>query len=303
MKIMITGGTGLIGGALAENLARDGREVIVLSRGPKTGNSLAANIRYVKWDGRSVQGWGHLVDGADAIVNLAGKNLSSGRWTDRNKQEVLESRLDAGAALVQAVQQAERKPAVLVQSSAVGYYGFSESADFTEEAAPAGDFLGTVGQAWEASTQSVEELGVRRVVARSGVVLSTRSGAFPRMMMPFKLFVGGPLGSGRQWMSWVHLDDEVRALRFLMENPQAHGAFNIAAQPVTNRQFSRALGKAMRRPAWIPVPAFALRLLFGEMSSVLLQGQRVSSQKLLDHGFQFSFPEIDSALRGLLGRG
>jgi uncharacterized protein len=302
MKIIITGGTGLIGNALAENLARDGREVIVLSRGSEPGNSLATNIRYVKWDGRSVQGWGHLVDGAGAIVNLAGKNLSSGRWTDRNKQEVLDSRLNAGAALVQAVRQAERKPAVLVQSSAVGYYGFSESAVFTEEASPAGDFLGTVGQKWEASTQAVEELGVRRVMVRSGVVLSARSGALPRMQLPFKLFVGGPLGSGRQWMSWVHLDDEVRALRFLVENPQAFGAFNTSAQPVTNRQFSRSLGKAMRRPSSIPMPAFALRLLFGEMSSVLLQGQRVSSQKLLDHGFQFNFPDIDSAFRDLLSR-
>ena len=302
MKIIITGGTGLIGGALAEDLAMDGHEVIVLSRSSKRANNISPGIRSAKWDGRTAQGWGHLAESAGAIVNLAGENVGAGRWNAQRKRVIIESRLNAGAAVMQAIRQAENKPGMVLQASGVGYYGISDTASFGENAVPADDFQGRICQDWEASTQPVEELGVRRVVTRSGVVLSVRAGALPRMLLPFKLFVGGPLGSGRQWLSWVHLEDEVRALRFLIDNPEARGVFNISAQPVTNRQFAQALGKAMHRPAFIPVPAFVLRFLFGEMSTMILDGQRVSSQRLLDHGFNFRFPDIDSAFKDILKR-
>ncbi len=302
MKIIITGGTGLIGGALAEDLAMDGHEVIVLSRSSKRPENTSPDIRFVKWDGRTAQGWGHFAEGAGAIVNLAGENVGAGRWNAQRKRAIVESRVNAGAAVVQAIQQAKNKPGVLLQASGVGFYGISDTALFSEDAAPADDFQGRICQDWEASTQPVEELGVRRVVTRSGVVLSVHAGALPRMLLPFKLFVGGPLGSGRQWLSWVHLEDEVRALRFLIENPEARGVFNISAEPVTNRQFARAIGKAMHRPAFIPVPAFVLRFLFGEMSTMILDGQRVSAQRLLDHGFRFHFPDIDSAFKDILSR-
>jgi uncharacterized protein (TIGR01777 family) len=259
-------------------------------------------IRQEKWDGRTTQGWGHLADGADAIVNLAGVNLSSGRWTVKRKKEILESRTNAGAAVVQAIQQAANKPRLVIQSSAVGYYGPSDIELLNETTPPANDFLARVCQTWEDSTQPVEDLGVRRVVTRSGVVLSTESGALPRMLLPFKFFAGGPLGSGRQWLSWVHLEDEVRALRFLIDNPEAQGPVNISAKPVTNRQFSQTIGKVMRRPAFFPVPAFVIRLLFGEMSTVVLDGQSVSAKRLMDLGFQFSFPEVEVALEDLLDR-
>jgi hypothetical protein len=302
MKIIITGGTGLIGRALAEDLAKDGHEVILLSRSSLPASSLPAGVRVEKWDGRTAQGWGQLADGADAIVNLAGENLSAGRWTAKRKRSILDSRTNPGAAVVQAVQQAAHKPGVVIQSSAVGYYGPGEAEGIAEDTPPAADFLAQVCQAWEASTQPVEALGVRWVVTRSGVVLSTRSGALPRMLLPFKFFAGGPLGSGRQWLSWIHLEDEVRALRFLIENPQAQGAYNLSARPLTNRQFAQAIGKVMRRPAFFTVPAFLIRLLFGEMSTVVLDGQHVSSQRLLEAGFQYRFPEAEAALRDLLKR-
>ena len=259
-------------------------------------------MRLEKWDGRSAQGWGKLADGADAIVNLAGENLSAGRWTAKRKQAIIESRRNAGAAVLQAIQEAANKPSVLVQSSAVGFYGPHASELFSEDAAHANDFLGRVCQAWEDSTRPAEALGVRRVVVRMAPVLSTESGALPRMLLPFKLFAGGPLGSGRQWLSWVHQDDNVRALRFLVENPQAEGVYNISAQPLTNRQFAQAIGKVMRRPAFFPVPAFIIRLLFGEMSTVVLDGQRVSAQRLTGLEFKFNYPDAEAALKNLLLR-
>ncbi len=302
MRVIITGGSGLIGRALANDLAKDGHEAIILTRGSRPVTNLPAGIRMEKWDGLTDQGWGKLADGADAIVNLAGENLSAGRWTAKRKRSIVESRTNPGAAVVQAVQHAAVKPRVVIQSSGVGYYGPCSRELISEDTPAANDFLAEVCQVWEGSTQGVEALGVRRVVTRSGVVLSTRSGALPRMLLPFKFFAGGPLGSGEQWLSWVHLDDEVRAVRFLIETPEADGVFNISARPVTNRQFAQAIGKVMRRPAFFKVPAFIIRLLFGEMSTVVLDGQHVSSKRLTDLGFQFCFPEAEAALKDLLGR-
>jgi hypothetical protein len=242
------------------------------------------------------------VEGAAAIVNLAGENLSAGRWTPKRKQAVLESRVNAGSAVVEAVRQARNMPRVVIQSSAVGYYGPSGDESLGEDAPSGDDFLASVCRNWEASTQPVEALGVRRVIARTGVVLSAEAGALPRMLLPFKLFAGGPLGSGRQWMSWIHIDDQVRALRFLIETPEAKGAYNLSATPLTNRDFARVTGKVMRRPAFFAVPAPIIRLLFGEMSTVLLDGQRVSAKRLTDLGFKFRFPDAEMALTDLLAR-
>ena len=302
MKVIIIGGTGLIGRALAEDLARDGHEVIILSRSSGPAKGFQPGIRLARWDGHTADGWGPLADGADAIVNLAGENLSAGRWTAEQKQAILNSRVGAGAAVVEAVLQARKKPRVLIQSSAVGYYGPTGD-ELLAEDAPSGDgFLAGVCREWEASTQAVETMGVRRVVARTGVVLSPNSGALPRMLLPFKFFAGGPLGSGRQWMSWIHLDDQVRALRFLMETPGAKGAFNLSATPLTNRQFAQVAGKVMRRPAFFAVPAAIIRLVFGEMGTVVLDGQRVSARRLTDLGFKFRFPDAEAALADLLRR-
>jgi uncharacterized protein (TIGR01777 family) len=302
MKVIITGGTGLIGRALAEDLAKDGHdEVIILTRSASPVKGFQPGIRFAHWDGWSSAGWASFADGADAIVNLAGENLSAGRWTAARKGAILQSRVHAGSAVVDAVLQAAKKPRVVVQSSAVGYYGPTGDEVLGEDAASGTDFLAGVCRDWEASTFPVEALGVRRVIVRTGVVLSARSGALPRMLLPFKLFAGGPLGSGRQWMSWIHIEDEVRALRFLIETPNARGIFNLSAPPLTNREFARVTGRVMHRPASFAVPAFLVKLLFGEMGTVVLDGQRVSAKRLEDLGFGFRFPTAEAALRELLG--
>lgn len=300
MKFLITGGTGLIGRALTADLLRDGHSVVVLTRDPQRVKEPIAGVDYRQWDGKTASRWGELVGESDAIVNLAGANLSEGLWTAERKRAIRNSRVDAGRAVVEAIGSARSKPAVLIQASGVGYYGIDDQALLEERALNGDDFLAGVSRDWEAATQQVEEMGVRRVIIRSGVVFSPRGGALARMLLPFKLFVGGPLGSGKQWLSWIHLDDQVRAIRFLIDNRKAHGAFNLVAEPVTNADFARVAGRIMRRPAILPVPAFALRLALGEMSTVVLDGQRASAKKLTDLGFQFKYFKLDEALQDLV---
>ena len=302
MRAIITGGSGLIGSALAADLLKDGHEVIVLSRDPQRQQSrMPSGVRLERWDGRSAQGWGHLVEDAWAIVNLAGENIAEGRWSENRKRSIVESRVLAGKAVAQAVIQAEHKPAVVVQSSGIGYYG-THADELINEDSPAGtDFMSQICQQWEPASAAVEQAGVRRVVVRNGVVLSLQGGAFPRMLLPFRFFVGGPLGSGRQWISWIHLRDEIAGLRFLMENPGSSGVYNLTApHPVQNRDFEQAVGRAMHRPAIIPTPAIAIQLLFGEMAITVLEGQRALPERLEREGFVFGFPHIEEALRDLL---
>ena len=302
MRVLITGGSGLIGRALSANLARDGNEVIILSRQPERIIGLPAGVSAKWWDGHTSEGWSSLVDGTDAIINLAGENISSGRWTDERKSRILESRLNTGRATVQAVEAAPRKPRVVIQASGVGYYGTGGDEEITEETPPGRDFLAQLAADWESSTVSLKSLGVRRAVIRTGVVLSTEGGALPRMLLPFRFFAGGRLGSGSQWFPWIHIADEVGAIRFLIENDTASGPFNLTAPvPVNNAEFSRLLGQQLRRPALMSTPAFALRLLFGEMATVLLDGQRAIPRRLIQLGFTFRFPKAGPALRDLLG--
>lgn len=301
MRVIITGGTGLIGRALTASLAADGHEVIVLTRDPARTIGLPAGARAERWDARSAAGWGKLANGADAIVNLAGENLAAGRWTPERKRRILESRVQAGQAVVAAVREATVKPGVVVHSSGIGYYGTSGDTEITEASPPGRDFLAQVCVAWEAASAETAALGVRSVVVRSAAVLSREGGAFPRLVLPFRLFIGGPLGSGRQWWPWIHIADEVAAIRFLIERADAQGPFNLAApQLIRQAEFSRALGQALGRPSWLPVPAFALRLLLGEMATILLDGQRAAPQRLLELGFAFRFPTIEAALRDLV---
>lgn len=306
MRIIITGGTGLIGRALAENMAGAGYEVVLLSRRPEQAAGLPAGVRAERWDGRTAEGWGWLADGAEAIVNLAGENLAGNgffpsRWTPHRKEAILRSRLNAGAAVVEAVNAAVSKPRSVIQSSGIGIYGPCQDQVLTEEAPPGRDFLATLAIQWEASTAEVEARGVRRAVIRTGAVLSPAGGALPRMTLPFRLFAGGWFGSGRQWLSWIHVADQVAAIRFLIERPSASGIFNLSApQAMTSREFGRTIGRVIRRPAFLPVPAFAMRLAFGEVATVVLDGQRVLPKRLLELGFRFSFPDANSALADLL---
>ncbi len=307
MRIVITGGTGLIGRALSQSLADDGHEVLVLSRFPERAANLTKGVQVERWDGKSADGWLHLADGADAIVNLAGANLAGerflpSRWTEARKRVIRESRVNAGRAVVDAVSQMSHKPGVVIQASGIGYYGFHGDEQLGEEA-PAGDDFGSrlAHDEWEPSTQAVEMLGVRRAIIRTAAVLDAKEGALPRLVLPFRLFVGGYWGSGRQWLSWIHPVDEVRAIRFLMENEQASGPFNLVAPGVvTNADFGRALGTVLKRPYWFPIPGFALRWAFGEVATVLLEGQRAVPKRLLELGFAFCFPDVISALADLL---
>ncbi len=303
MRIIIIGGSGLIGQALTKSLAADKHEVVILSRHPERGKGLPAGVKVEKWDGQSAAGWRHLADGAGAIVNLAGENIAAGRWTVERRERIRESRVNAGRAVVEAVRAATNKPEVVIQASAVGYYGARGAEKVTEETLPGGDFLAQVCLDWEASTAPVEALGVRRAIIRTGVVLSPEDGAFPKMVLPFKLFAGGPLGSGRQYLPWIHLTDEVASIRFLIEQKEASGPFNLTApNPLTNAEFSRTLGKSLKRPAFLPTPSLALQLIFGEMSTVLLDGQRALPQRLQQMGFVFSFSEAEAAVADLLSR-
>lgn len=302
MKVIITGGSGLIGRALSAQLVEGGHQVVILTRAPERVKIVLPGVRLQKWDGITARGWAHLLEDTDAIVNLAGENLSAGRWTDARKQSIRDSRVNSGRAVVEAVKASQCKPAVLIQASGVGYYGVKDPALLDESAVNGDDYLSDISRDWEAATEPVESLGVRRVVIRSGVVLSPRGGALARMLLPFRLFVGGPLGSGRQWLSWIHLEDEVRAIRFLIDHPTAEGAFNLVAEPVTNARFAKTVGSIMHRPSFIPVPAFMLRLVLGEMSTVVLDGQRASSSKLTDLGFQFKFWSLESAIKDLVSK-
>ena len=301
MRIIITGGTGLIGRALTRSLSNHGYEIILLSRAPERARDLPQGTRAERWDGRTAVGWGTLANGAEAIVNLAGENIAGGRWTAERKRRIRESRIHAGRAVVEAVQEAAEKPRVVIQASGLGYYGCRDEETITEETPPGDDFLAEVAIEWEESTAAVEARGVRRAVIRTAPVLSTEDGAFPRMIRPFRFFVGGPLGNGEQWFPWIHIADEVGAIRFLMKNSAAKGAFNLTApNPVRNVEFARAVGRVLKRPAFLPTPAFALRLLFGEMATLLLGGQRAAPRRLLDLGFSFRFPEAESAMKDLL---
>lgn len=301
MRVVITGGTGLIGRALATDLAASGRDVIVLSRSPERATDLPAGVRAVRWDGRTAQGWGHLVGGAEAVVNLAGENLAAGRWTAARRARIRESRLHAGAAVVEAIRAADEKPRLLIQASAVGYYGPRGDEELAETAPPGNDFLARLCLEWEASTAAVEGLGVRRASIRSGLVLSAHGGALPRLLLPFRFFAGGRLGTGRQWYPWIHLADEVAAIRFLIEAEGVDGPINLTApRPVTNAALSATIGRVLGRPALLPTPGFALRLALGDMATVVLDGQRAVPARLLALGFRFRFTEIEAALRDLL---
>jgi uncharacterized protein (TIGR01777 family) len=301
MRIIVTGGSGLIGRALATDLARAGNEVIILSRRPERITDPEVGVRATRWDGRTAAGWYTLADGADAIVNLAGENIGAGRWTKERKREIIQSRLNAGQAVVQAARAVNHKPGVIIQASGVGYYGPHGDEEVTEETPPGHDFLGRLAVDWESSTAPLKALGVRWAAIRTGVVLSPAGGALPRLLLPFRFLVGGRLGSGKQWFPWIHIADEVGAIRFLIENEAASGPFNLTTPfPITNAGFCRLLEQQLRRPSLVPTPAFLLRLLFGEMATALLNGQRAVPKRLLQMGFTFRFREIGPALQELL---
>lgn len=303
-RIVITGGSGLIGSRLCELLLEEGFSPIVLSRNPgKVSERFAERVRVVEWDCRSSAGWLDYADGAEAIVNLAGAPIGSGRWTPAVMERIMGSRVDAGTAVLEAVQRSGIRPGVIIQGSAVGYYAGSGD-EFIYEDGPAGDgFLASVVKRWEAGAEKAAALGARVAVVRTAMVLGRGSELLDRLLLPLRLFAGGPMGSGRQWVSWIGLEDEVRAILFLIGRTDLEGIFNLAAPgPVRNSELMKALGKAVGRPSWLRTPAFALRAVLGRMADELvLSGMRVMPGRLLDEGFEFRYPDIESLLTGIFG--
>jgi uncharacterized protein (TIGR01777 family) len=304
MRILITGGSGLLGRPLAARLAQDGHEIVILSRNPAAHSAnLPQGVTAARWDGQSSAGWAHLTDGAGAIVNLAGESIGGGRWTHSRRERILTSRLRAGQAVVEGVEKAQHKPAVLVQASATGYYGDYGDELLAEPAQPRGDiFESRVCIEWEASTLAVEAMGVRRAVIRSGVVFAREGGALPLMVLPFRLFAGGPLGDGRQGLSWIHRDDWVEAVRFILMDERAQGPINVTApQPVAMEEFGRAAARVLNRPYALPAPSFAIRLVLGEGGDLILRGRKAVPARLDEWGFRFQYPTVVKALRAIYG--
>ncbi|MGG1573274.1 TIGR01777 family oxidoreductase [Fictibacillus sp. NRS-1165] len=297
MKIAITGGTGLIGSAVTDLLLSDHNEVYILTRSRKVTDD--DNLHYVEWLGSSSSPEKEL-DGMDAFINLAGESIH-GRWTEEKKKNIMESRLQATEEVLRILGKLPEKPSVLVNASAVGYYGSAEQERFTERSSPKNEnFLSAVAQKWEQKASEAKELGIRTVFTRFGVVLSKKGGALSQMEMPYKLFAGGRIGSGRQWISWVHLEDAARLIAYAIES-EIEGPLNVTSPfPVQNNDFGKELGEIIRRPHWLPAPAFAIKTVLGEMSVLILEGQHAYPEKALQSGFKFRFPRLQEALKDLL---
>ena len=285
MKVIIAGGTGFLGSALAASLRLDGHHVLVMTRHPKAHDE-------VPWTDPSV------FDGADAVVNLAGEPLDAGRWTAARKASILETRVKTTETLVKGMSSVAHSPPVFLNGSAVGVYGTHGSEALTEESPPGSDFLASVCIEWEKAAMAAAWM-TRVVLLRTGLPLDSSGGALPKLALPFRLFAGGRAGSGDQYWSWIHRDDWTRIVRWAIDNPEIKGPINLTApSPVTNREFTAALAHALHRPALAPAPAFALRLAFGEMAdAVILSGQRVLPAAAERNGFQFRYPDLESALR------
>jgi uncharacterized protein (TIGR01777 family) len=295
MNIMIAGGSGFLGDALTKSFLADGHKVFILTRG----SSVTPGAQVVKWDAKTTSGWGDLVNEMDVVIHLAGRTLASWPWTAATKRDFHDSRILPGLALGQAILEANHRPSLFIQASGINHYGLNGTiAD--ESTPPADDFLAQLTVKWEDATKPVEELGVRRVVIRTAVVLGRGEGLMPLMALPVKLFVGGPLGGGKFAMPWIHINDWVGAVRYLIANENARGAYNlIAPTPTSNADFYRALASVLHRPYWFPTPAFLLRTLLGEMSVLVVEGRFALPKRLTELGYKFQFEAARDALADL----
>jgi uncharacterized protein (TIGR01777 family) len=305
VRVAVTGATGTIGSAVVEELVARGDEVVALTRDPdRARERLGAEVEAVRWaDPSTAPAPAAALSGCDGVVHLLGEPVDQ-RWSDEAKPRIRDSRVNGTRYLVAGIRDADPRPRVLVSQSATGWYGARGDERLDESEPAAGDFLAQVVQAWEAEASAAEDLGLRLVLTRTGVVLSESGGALARMMTPFKLGVGGPVAGGRQYVPWVHMDDVAGAILFALDDDRASGPLNVTApEPATNRELSKALGRALRRPAVAPVPAFALKLMYGEMSSIVTTGARVVPARLTELGYEFRRPDLDDALRAATGRG
>lgn len=305
MKIAITGATGFVGSYLVKRLQAEGEQIIILTRNVNHADrvfpkSAFPNVEIIAYNPHQSGDWQKVISGCDGVVNLAGASIGEGRWTPERKQEIINSRKIGTQKLVEAIANAEQKPSVLVNASAIGYYGTSETATYEESSSPGNDFLSEVCVAWEAEAQKVKDLGVRLAILRFGVVLGM-GGAIAKMLPVFKLFAGGTIGTGKQWFSWIEVDDLVNLIVAALKQPEIQGVYNATSpNPVRMSEFCHTLGDVVHRPSWLPVPAFALELLMGDAAMVVLEGQKVLPKRTLESGFTYKYPDLKSALKSFL---
>ena len=307
MKVAIAGATGFVGSRLVERLHSEGHSVLVLARDSERARrvfpaSAYPNLEIVAYTPAESGDWQNSIAGCDGVVNLAGVPIAEERWTAARQQAILDSRKLTTAKLAEAIANANPKPSVLVSASAIGYYGTSETAEFDENSPAGDDFLATVCKDWESAAQPVKNAGTRLAILRLGIVLG-KGGALAKMLPPFKLFAGGPIGTGKQWFSWIHRDDVVNLILYALQNPQIEGVLNATApNPVRMNELCQTLGAVLQRPSWLPVPGFALELLLGDGAKVVLEGQKVLPKRTLASGFQYQYPNLKSALEEILSR-
>jgi uncharacterized protein (TIGR01777 family) len=302
VKILITGGTGFVGTRLTSRLIQDGNDVTVLTRSARGPGEEAAGISYLQGDPSRQGPWQEAVKDHDAVVNLAGASIFS-KWTDEQKRAIRESRVSTTRNIVEGISSHPEKRTLLFSASAVGYYGFCGDEELIEASPPGSDFLARVAVEWEGEAVKGARKGARVVIGRFGIILGERGGAFSQMIRLFKNYVGGPIGSGKQWFSWIHINDIARAFEFVLEHPEISGPVNMCSpHPVRNRDLAKALGKALHRPSFLAAPGFMVKLVLGEFGSVILEGQRVVPERLLTRGFSFRYPDIENALRNILSR-
>lgn len=307
MRVAITGATGFVGSLLVERLQTEGHSVLVLTRNVNHAKTVFPSasfpqVEIIAYSPLQSGDWQQRIAGCDGVVNLAGEPIAESRWTAEQKQKILDSRQIGTQRLVEAIAQADPKPSVLVNSSAIGYYGTSENQTFDETSAPGQDFLAQVCQAWEAEAEKVKDVGVRLVILRTGIVLGM-GGALAKMLLPFRLFAGGPIGSGRQWFSWIHRNDLVNLILQALTQPEMEGVYNATApHPVKMSEFCQTLGQIMNRPSWLPVPDFALEMMLGDAAQVVLEGQQVLPKRVQSSDFTYQYSTVKPALEEILHR-
>ncbi|MDY7021568.1 MAG: TIGR01777 family oxidoreductase [Cyanobacteriota bacterium] len=305
MKVAVTGATGFVGTRLVERLSQEGHQVLVLTRNAERAKRIFPSSAYpqlevVGYTPTESGAWQNAIAGCDGVINLAGASIADGRWTPQRKQEIINSRAIGTKKLVEAIALANPKPSVLINSSAVGYYGTSETAIFDETSPPGNDFLAEVCKTWEAAAEKVTETGTRLVIVRTGIVLGM-GGALGKMLTPFKLFAGGPIGSGKQWFSWIHRDDLVNLMIFALTHPEVEGVVNgTAPNPVRMQQLCNTLGDVLHRPSWLPVPSFALETLLGDSAKLVLEGQQVIPKRTVSFKFDYQYPTVKPALEDIV---